>query len=466
MTERILIVDNEPNFLRLISSTLTEEGYEVAVAEDGIHALNIMDNQVFDLVFSDLVMPEMDGLELMERIRSKYPSIPFIMISGASTVEQAVEAMKRGAYDFITKPFDLKQIRIIIRKALDYGALYRELDHLRKEVQERYQFHNIIGKSKKMQRLFDFVEQVADSSANILIEGESGTGKEMLARAIHYSSSRRDKPFFPIDCGSLTETLLESELFGHVKGAFTGATYARPGIFEAAHGGTVFLDEVGDTPLSTQSKLLRVIQEKELKPVGSDQIKKVDVRIICATNRDLKRAASQGSFRKDLYYRIATIPLVLPPLRERMEDIPVLVNHFIERYATMNKKKVKGITREALIILMEYRWPGNIRELEHVIERAVLITRGSMIKPKEIYLDHSYVNHEIGIDNPESLTNIMDKTEKEHIIKALERVNFNRSKAAKILRISRRTLYDKLEKYGILSNPVKNRQPNGNIDPT
>ena len=456
MSERILIVDNEPNFLRLLSSTLIEEGYEVDVAEDGEEALHIIDSQVFDLIFSDLAMPGIDGLELMQRIRERYPVLPFIIITGAGTIEHAVEAMKRGAYDFITKPFDLKQIRVIIKRALEYGALHRELDYLRKEVQEKYQFHNIVGQSKKMQRLFAFVDQVADSSANILIHGESGTGKEMLARAIHYRSSRREKPFFPIDCGSITETLLESELFGHVKGAYTGATSTRSGIFEAANGGTVFLDEVGDTPLSTQSKLLRVIQEKELKPVGSDQIKKVDVRIICATNRELKKAVSKGTFREDLYYRIATIPILLPPLRERTDDIPILVNHFIEKYSNINKKKVKGIAREALFILMGYQWPGNIRELEHVIERAVLITRGAMIKSKDIYMDHSnYISGEQHIFKLGLLNEVVDQTEKEHIIKTLEAVNFNRSKAAKLLGISRRTLYDKLEKYNLIGNLKK-----------
>lgn len=463
MSERILIIDDEPNFLRLITFTLIDEGFEVVTAENAITALNIIDNQVFDLVVSDLVMPKMSGLELMEEIKTKYPTLPFIIITGAGTIEEAVEAIKKGAYDFITKPFDLKKIRVIIRRALDYGALHRELDCLRKEVREKYRFYNIIGESKQMQGLFDLVDQVADSSANILIHGESGTGKEMLARAIHYKSSRRDKPFFPIDCGSLAETLLESELFGHVKGAYTGATHTRLGVFETSHGGTVFLDEIGDTPLPTQSKLLRVIQERELKPVGSDQIKTVDVRIICATNKDLKEAVLKGSFRKDLYYRIATIPLVLPPLRERLDDIPILVSHFIEKYSRINKKKIKGINREALIILMEYGWPGNIRELEHVIERAVLISNGPMIKSKDICLDSSYIHAEPNLIKTGSLNEIKDKAEKEFIIATLKGVNFNRSQAAKILGISRRTLYDKLEKYNLLVSPKKEDQ-NKNLE--
>ncbi|MGA1823870.1 MAG: sigma-54-dependent transcriptional regulator [bacterium] len=451
MDKNILIVDDEPNFLKLLASTLTDEGYSVKTTQDPVEALAMAEKELFDLIITDLAMHGLDGLDLMEKINTYYPGLPVIIITGVGTIELAVESIKKGAYDFITKPFELEKISVTIKKALEHGALCRELTNLRKEVQSKYQF-NVIGQSKPMAQIFSLIKQVSDTTATIIIQGESGTGKEVLAKAIHYESSRRKYPFSPIDCGALSESLLESELFGHEKGAFTGAYRARPGLFEAAKGGTVFLDELQDMPMGTQSKLLRVLQEKEVRPVGSDQINKIDVRIIAASNINLKEAVHKGKFREDLYYRLAIVPLTLPPLRKRKEDIPLLVSHFLEKFNRSNNKNIKGITKEALVMLMEHTWPGNIRELENVLERAVLTTHGDQISPHCLYIDKPMFsapgNHN-HIKEGQTLLETVEISEKLHITEALKKAQDNRSKAAKELGISRRTLYDKIEKYNI-----------------
>ncbi|MGA1869090.1 MAG: sigma-54-dependent transcriptional regulator [bacterium] len=451
MDENILIVDDEPNFLKLLASTLTDEGYRVKTTQDPIEALAMAEKELFDLIITDLAMHGLDGLDLMEKINTYYPGLPVIIITGVGTIELAVESIKKGAYDFITKPFELEKISVTIKKALEHGALCRELTNLRKEVQSKYQF-NVIGQSKPMAQIFSLIQQVADTTATIIIQGESGTGKEVLAKAIHYQSSRRKYPFSPIDCGALSESLLESELFGHVKGAFTGAYRARPGLFEAAKGGTVFLDELQDMPTGTQSKLLRVLQEKEVRPVGSDQINKIDVRIIAASNIDLKEAVRRGKFREDLYYRLAIVPFTLPPLRDRVEDIPLLVSHFLDKFNKSTGKNIRGVSKEALIILMEHSWPGNIRELENVIERAVLIAQGDQIIPHNLFIDkplYSSTAHHHPLKEGQTLLETVEHSEKLHIQQALKKEKGNRSKAAKSLGISRRTLYDKIEKYNI-----------------
>jgi len=455
--KKILIVDDEANFLTLLGRTLMDEGYQVTTALSGIEAINIGENNVFDTLITDLSLaPQgsaMDGIELMERFRKLYPSLPIIIITGVGTIERAVEAMRKGAYDFITKPFELDKIRTTVKRALEYGELHHELNHLRKEVQNKYAFNNIIAKSKCMQNIFKLVDQIADSMATILIQGESGTGKEMLARSIHYRSTRKDKPFLAVDCSAIPETLLESELFGHAKGSFTGAYAARRGLFEEASEGTIFLDEVGDISVATQCRLLRVIQEREVRPVGSNQISKIDVRIVTATNKDLRELIKKQIFREDLYFRIAIIPIHLPALRERKEDIPLLTAHFIEKYSRINKKKTKGISREALLTLTQYEWPGNVRELENTIERALLICGDGQIELQHLFMNQIMMdgssNKTDHAREQNTLNSAIERSEKDFILQVLNTVNFNRTHAAKILGISRRTLYDKIEKYNL-----------------
>lgn len=456
--KKILIIDDEPNFLLLLERTLKDEGYEVISAGKSIEALGAAENEPFDAVITDLAMPDIEGIELMQRIRKVYPEMPFIIITGVGTIEKAVEAMKKGAYDFITKPFELDKIRSTLKRAIEYGELHRELRYLRQEVQNKYLYNNIIAKSKCMQNIFKLVDQIADSMATVLIQGESGTGKELLARAIHYRSARKNGTFLAIDCSALSETLLESELFGHSRGAFTGALAARRGLFEEASEGSIFLDEVGDIQPSIQSKLLRVIQEKEVKPVGSNQISKVDVRIITATNKDLKEMVQKRTFREDLYYRIAIVPIYLPPLRERKDDIPLLVAHFIDKYNKINKKKAKGISREALMALTQHDWPGNVRELENIIERAMLICSDQQIDFGDLFIDQKMTDDPDDLSKVNengSLSKAVEKSEKDFILQVLQSVSFNRTKAAKLLGISRRTLYDKIEKYNMKNLPLQ-----------
>jgi DNA-binding NtrC family response regulator len=453
--KKILIVDDEPNFLTLLGRTLTEEGYQVTTASTSAEAITIGEDTVFDTLITDLTMEGINGIGLMERFRKLYPSLPIIIITGFGTIERAVEAMRKGAYDFITKPFELDKIRTTVKRALEYGELHHELNHLRKEVQNKYAFNDIIAKSKCMQNIFRLIDQIADSMATVLVQGESGTGKEMLARAIHYRSERKDKPFLAVDCSAIPESLLESELFGHTKGSFTGAFTARRGLFEEASEGTIFLDEVGDISIATQCRLLRVIQEREVRPVGSNQTSKIDVRIITATNKDLRELIKKQVFREDLFFRIAIIPIHLPPLRERKEDIPLLCAHFIEKYSRINKKKAKGISREALLALTQYEWPGNVRELENTIERALLICGDGQIELQHLFMNQIMMgdssDKEAQAQEQNTLNRAIEKSEKDFILQVLNTVNFNRTHAAKILGISRRTLYDKIEKYNLKS---------------
>jgi len=452
--KKILVVDDEPNLLTLLDDTFTEEGYEVITSSSSREAIAIVKDTVFDLLIVDLAMPEINGIALMERFHRWYPHLPVIIITGHGTIPLAVEAIQKGAYDFITKPFDLDVICTTVKRALEYGELHQELTRLRKEVQNRYSFSNIIAKSKCMQTIFRLIDQVADSMATILIQGESGTGKELIARAIHYQSSRKNQPFLAVDCSAIPESLLESELFGFARGAFTDAVVARQGLFQEASGGTLFLDEVGDISLTTQSKLLRVIQEREVRPLGSNRTCKVDVRIITATNKDLRELIKKGAFREDLYFRIAIIPIHLPPLRERKEDIPLLAAHFIEKYSKINKKPAKGITREAMLALTRHNWPGNVRELENTIERALLICGDGQIDLPHLFLDQHPLGNDLfdnssPSDENNTLTRTLEKAEKEFILQTLNMVDFNCTRAAKVMGISRRTLYDKIEKYNL-----------------
>jgi len=453
MPYNILVVDDEINMLQLFRKMLTKEGYQVTTAETAEDALQVIGTTLFDLVISDLALPGINGIDLFKAIRKDYPLLPFILITAYGTVESAVKAMKLGVYDYICKPFQMDELKIVIRKALHQEELQREVTRLRRQIEGEYKFHNIVGQSQRMFALFDLVRRVADSESTILLQGESGTGKELFALAIHYNSSRRKNPFVPVDCSVLPEPLLESELFGHVKGAFTGAIRAKKGLFQEGDGGTIFLDEISNLGPSAQTRLLRVLQEREIKPVGSSEQFKVDVRVIAATNTNLKEKIAAGTFREDLYYRIAVIPIYIPPLRERKEDIPLLANHFLQKFCQANKKK---ISNEAMKVLIDYNWPGNVRELQNLIERLVLVTDEEVIGlsslPPEIRTPlHMDIKSPLeGKSLKEVTLQAAKQIEQEAIKKALAKAKGNRSLAAQLLGISRGTLYNKMRKYGLL----------------
>ncbi len=453
--KQILVTDDEPNMRTLFQRMLGNEGFAVTTAGTAEEALTLLEQREFDLIISDLTLPRMNGLALLKHAKVLHPLTPFIVVTGFGTVETAVEAMKQGAYDYIQKPFQWEMIQIVIRRGLEQGELSREVRRLRDSAATEGSFENIIGKSRKMQELFRLARRVAESSSTALVAGESGTGKELLARAIHNVSPRKNQPFIAINAAGLPESLLESELFGHVKGAFTGAIRTKKGLFEEASGGSLFLDEIGDISLSMQSKLLRVLQEKEIKPVGSNETKKIDVRVLAATNRDLKQAVKEKGFREDLYYRIAVITLSLPPLRDRREDIPSLVEHFLKKYGTLNNKTVKGVHPQAMKLLLEHGWKGNVRELENVIERAVIISDAPEITPAALPSDlvgpeaASLPRSSENMPLRELIAQTTMMVEREALLRTLDRVRWNKSKACKILGISRGALYNKIRLHGI-----------------
>jgi len=464
MSYKILVVDDEVNMLQLFRKMLTKEGYQVTTVETAEEALQVVGTTLFDLVISDLALPGINGIDLYKSIKKDYSNLPFILITAYGTVESAVKAMKLGVYDYICKPFQMDELKIIIKKALHQEELQREVTRLRRQIEEEYKFQNIVGQSEQMFALFDLVRRVADSESTILIQGESGTGKELFAKAIHYNSSRRNKSFVPVDCSVLPETLLESELFGHVKGAFTGAIKAKKGLFQEADGGTIFLDEISTLGLSAQTRLLRVLQEREIKPVGSSEQFKVDVRVISATNTNLKDRITTGSFREDLYYRIVVIPIYIPPLRERKEDIPLLVNHFLEKFCRANNKEIKKISNKAMKTLIDYNWPGNVRELENLMERLVLVTDEEVIGlsplPPEIRAPLHVVIKSSSEEKPlrEVTLQAARQIEQEAIKSALAKAKGNRTLAAQLLGISRGTLYNKMREYGLLESLRKTRR--------
>ncbi len=382
----ILVVDDEPNIRRVLEAMLKKEGYDVHLAESGKKAVDIASNTTIDLLISDLIMPDMTGIEVLKIIKELQPHCTAIMITAYGTIKTAVEAMRLGAYNYIPKPFDMDEMRTVIQHALSNRILEQENYELREQLKTTYRFDNIVGNSGKMQELFKLIERAADSRATVLITGESGTGKELIARALHYNSPRANKPFVAVSCAALTETLLESEMFGHEKNAFTGANAQKAGRFELAHQGTLFLDEVGEIPPSIQVKLLRVLQEREFERVGGTKPLHVDVRLITATNRDLEVEVKNRKFREDLYYRLQVVQLHVPPLRERIEDIPALVDHFLVKYNRENGRRIKGCTPEAMEHLMKYDYPGNVRELENAIERAVVLAdRGTKLLTCEMF---------------------------------------------------------------------------------
>ncbi len=382
--ESILIVDDEKNYLLILEDLLSEEGYEVVTAESGERGLEIVSEYELDAVITDMRMPGMDGMALLERVHLQHPDLPIIMMTAYGSVEKAVEAMRKGAFDYILKPFKNEELKLTVRKAVDHYQLIKRNRYLTRELQERYQFGSIIGKSASMQRIYQLIEKVAPSKATVLITGESGTGKELIARAIHFNSPRCDQPFITVNCGALPENLLESELFGHERGAFTGAVNLRKGRFELAHEGTLFLDEISEMSPPLQVKLLRVLQEMEFERVGGSQTLKVDVRVVAASNRNLKTEVANRSFRSDLYYRLNVVHVHLPPLKERTDDIPLLVNHFLAKYAQPDNRPQITLEPEALRLMLDYSWPGNVRELENVIERALILANGEKITARDL----------------------------------------------------------------------------------
>ena len=444
---RILVIDDEPNMVALLKRILGRAGYDVVGGGSVEQGTALLGEQVFDLVISDLALGDGTGIDLLKIASHGQPQAPFLLITAYGSIESAVEAMKLGAFDYITKPFRNEELLLLVEKGLRHSDLNRQVRQLRREVNQRYGFDNIIGKSKSMSTLFDLVERIAATNSTVLISGESGTGKELFAKAIHYNSKREDRPFVAVDCGVIPENLIESELFGHTKGAFTGADSAKRGLFAEADGGTLFLDEIGNLPQPLQAKLLRALQEREIKPVGSTETIKVDVRVITATKEDLRRAVNEGRFRNDLFYRLSVIPLKIPPLRERREDIPLLIDHFLEKICRVNKVKQCELDPAVLNKLIAYDWPGNVRELENMIERLVLISTSNQIGlellPPEIVEEHG------GAAISDTLSSQMAGAEKETIIQALERAGGNRTKAARILGISRAGLYNKMRQYDI-----------------
>jgi DNA-binding NtrC family response regulator len=460
MPARILVVDDESKMRRLLQMFFEEDGYSVVQAETGEEALQLVNTSRVDLMICDMRMPRMNGIELLHRIKSMHADLPVIIMTAYGEVKTAVEAMRLGAENYVTKPLDMEELRILASRAMEKMSLIKENIHLKAELDSRFQVSDIVGKSKKMQDVFHLIEQVAATNTTVLITGESGTGKELVARAVHSKSPRSSKPFVVVNCAALAEHLLESELFGHVKGAFTGAHSDRQGRFELADGGTLFLDELALMSIPLQGKLLRVLQEREFQPVGSTQTVKVDVRIIGATNKDLERLLEEKAFREDLYYRLNVVEIHLPPLRERKEDIPPLLEHCIANFNRELGKNIQGISDEGLKLLTGYDWPGNVRELENVIERAMVLGKSEVLDIDN--LPSQIMRPRPGVDPAQDLydslelpsdglllTDTVEEIEKRLIKQALEKTNGNKTKAAGLLGVTRKIMRYKTEKYGL-----------------
>lgn len=447
MKAKLLIVDDEKHIREGLQKALSSDGYEVELASDGEEALEKIEEGDVDLVITDLKMPKLSGDELMKEALERNPYLPVIILTGHGTIENAVEAMRNGAYDYLTKPLNIDKLSLIVKRALENSSLKRQNRELLNQLKQKYSFDNIIGKSSAMKSVFETIELVAPSRANVLIYGESGTGKEMIADAIHHNSPRRDKPYIKVHCAAIPETLLESELFGHERGAFTGAVATKRGRFELAHTGTIFLDEVGEISPAMQVKLLRVIQQREFERVGGETPIKVDVRIISATNKNLKEEVEKGRFRDDLYYRLDVVSIHVPPLRERKDDIPLMVHKFIEEFSKENNKQIEGITSGALQALVSYRWPGNVRELRNVIESIVVLTKNSIITEQDLPSYITSKDEQASLKIPAGVS--LAEAEKRLILFTLQNTGGNKTKASEILKIGRKTLHRKLAEYGI-----------------
>ena len=440
---KILVVDDEAIVRESLRDWLSDAGYQVLTAENGPKALEIIGRERTGIVISDLVMPGMDGIELMKRAKENQPNIEVIIITAYGSIPTAIAAMKEGAYDYIEKPFCPERAELLVKKLAEHQELVEENLSLRQRLEDRYRFENIIAKSSKMQRVIEVIKVVSKSNATVLITGESGTGKELVARAIHSQSHRQGKPFVAVSCAALPESLLESELFGHEKGSFTGAYAQKKGKFEFANRGTLFLDEVGEMSANIQVHLLRVLEEKEFTRVGGNEPIKVDVRVISATNKDLKRAIATGEFREDLYYRLNVVTIELPPLRERKEDVPLLAQHFLNKFALENQKEITGFSPEATEFLLGYDWPGNVRELENAIERAVILAKDSLITVADLPQEN------ISLARSAPIGKKLKEAEKNHILDVLSETGGNYSEAARTLGITRMTLYNKAREYGL-----------------
>ena len=451
----ILIVEDEAKMRRLLELNLGEDGFTTLSAEDAETGLKLLQQNHIDLVVTDLKLPGMDGLEFLQTIKRQNEALPVVVMTAFGSVETAVEAMKSGASDYVLKPFSLTEMRMVIRKELDVRDLREENRSLREALGKRYSHPNVVARSPKMQEVLATVERVAPTNATVLLGGESGVGKDLIARAIHEKSRRANGPFLKINSTAIPENLLESELFGFEKGAFTGAVASKPGKFELADKGTLFLDEIGDVPPATQVKLLRVLQEREFERLGGTRTIKVDVRLIAATNRDLREALEQGTFREDLYYRLNVVPIDIAPLRERREDIPDLVNLFVSRFAAESGKLIEGITPQAIEILVNYHWPGNVRELQNIVERACALSKGPQLEVSDIHIDVRPSKSGNGAPGflPEGMT--LEQWEDEMVQEALRRANGNKSQAARLLGLSRNALRYRLSKIGIADESEK-----------
>lgn len=443
----ILVLDDKPDMAESIGLVLARAGYDCTVSSEPNKIQDLIEESQPDLIVSGLRMPGLNGMEVLELVKKDQPTLPVIIVTGYATVDAAVEAMKKGAADFVSKPFHADELVLKIKKALNHVRVLDENRYLRQEIQSVSSFPNIVGKSEAMKRIFETLERLRESECRVLLTGESGTGKEVIARAIHQMSPKREEKFFAINCAALTETLLESELFGHEKGAFTGAIASKKGLFELADRGTLYLDEIADTSLAFQAKLLRAVEENEFQRVGGIKTLKTDVRIIASTNKDLAKGIAKGSFREDLFYRLCVVHIQLPPLRERKEDIPLLVNHFLGRLSHRIAKKIEGISKKAMDDMVTYNWPGNIRELENALERGAIMACENMIQPEDLPLRMNYEGEERPLTTLEEL-------EKDLIQRTLTECNWNKSLAAKKIGIGRRTLYDKAVRLGIPLKPL------------
>lgn len=446
MAERLLIVEDEDTLRSSLKRVFIREGYEVDVAPDAETAIELVREKVYDLIVTDIILPNMDGIELLKHIKEEIPEQIVIIITAFASLETAVESLRAGAYDYVVKPIIHEEIKQIVRNALKQKTLQKENLYLKRQIKRQYDFSKIIGESDSMRKIINEVKKIASARSNVLLLGETGTGKELIARAIHFNSNRADKPFIPINCSAIPENLLESELFGHVKGAFTGAIVTKKGLFEEASGGTIFLDEIGDLSINLQSKLLRVLEDQEIRPVGGTQSIKVDIRFISATNKDIVSAVKEGSFREDLFYRINVITIKLPPLRERKEDIELLVRHFIQKFSIELGKKVNDIDEEALRYIKKYNWPGNIRELQNVIERAILISDSSIISsehlPEEMVSSNNSF-YDYALSNKLSI--------EEYTKSFIQRYqnDYTEQQLADMLGITRKSLWEKRKKWSM-----------------
>lgn len=453
-TAKILVVDDDGVARELLADALKKEGYEVEAFSSGEEAIERGRRGQVDLVLTDLKMGTVDGLTVLREFKRFSPDTSIVLLTSFGSLEGAIEAIKQGAYDYLAKPFKKEEIKLVVQRSLDHSQLVRENARYRDELKEREDWSPLVGSSPAMLEVYKLVARVSEGRSTVLLQGESGTGKELIARAIHANSPRREKPFIPVNCGALPDTLLESEMFGYEKGAFTGAVGTKAGLFEAANGGTLFLDEIGDLSPALQVKLLRVMQDQEVRRVGGTTSLKVDVRIIVATNRDLEQFVKEGKFRDDLYYRLNVVRITLPTLAERKEDIPMLAHHFLQKYAGGSARAVRGFLPDTMALLKQYRWPGNVRELENAIERAVSLSHGPLLTPDDLPAALRQSGSQVGDktevnDQHDEVCLTLEEVEKRHLIRVLKETKGNKVRAAKILGIDRRTLYRMAERFGL-----------------